>query len=559
MKGLHLAPEVLHRTGSVLRHLIQSGLELPSVLSIAYYNRRRGGYTESVSSTVILWVYERMNLVLDVIGKMAGNAGLKPKKSWSEQGGTIGRASGNDWVLPDPDRFVSGKHALISYLDGAFFVTDTSVNGIYVNGAAEALGAGNKVELKTGDTLAIGDYLIEVTVTEGHENQEINDAFDLEGFSASPEIEQVQPVNVVEGGGEDPLGLLLGGSDGNGVQSAKTDSFMLTQPTQPGPADTSSQKPLDAFFEAPVIKADPLLSEPLLKEEAPAAAPPSAFGIPEDWDADDANKALFPSEDPFSELPASSVQTPGGPPSAEQVFLEKGTGGNNESEPAPIPKRKPQPKPKPQPQSDPTPVQAGQPSGKEEEVVAQRRYPESFKAMQFGTESIEEQVAEKWLSMLPAILDAMMASMRSRAEIKNEMRVDKTMLAAAENNPLKFSVNAQSAANNLFVDQSGSFLSPEQAFNEAFHDIQVHQIALMTAMQHTIREMMERFNPKKLEKRFEKGMKRKPLFGSSNKSAYWDLYTERYNELCEDSDKLFHELVSDVFAEAYDKAVRELK
>ena len=168
-------------------------------------------------------------------------------------------------------------------------------------------------------------------------------------------------------------------------------------------------------------------------------------------------------------------------------------------------------------------------------------------------------VAEKWLSMLPDILGGMMTSMRSRAEVKNEMRVDKTMLAAAENNPLKFSVNAQSAANNLFVDKSGSFLSPEQAFDEAFHDIQVHQIALMTAMQHTIREVMERFNPKKLEPRFDKGMKRKSLFAGSNKSAYWDLYSERYNELCEDSDKLFHELVTDVFAKAYEKAARELK
>lgn len=496
-----------------------------------------------------------MNLVLDVIGKMAGSAGLKPKKSWAEQGGTIGRASDNDWVLPDPDRFVSGKHALISYLDGAFFVTDTSVNGIYINGAAEALGAGNKVELKTGDTLAIGDYLIEVALTEGNENRELNDAFDFDRFPASSEIEQVQPINAVEGGGEDPLGLLLGGNDDNGIQPDKADPFMLTQPTQPGPVDTSSQKPLDAFFEAPIIKADPSLSEPLLKEEAPAPALPSGFGIPEDWDADDANKDLFPLEDPFSELPTSSSQAPSEPPVDEPVCPEKGTEGKNESEPAPIP----EPKPQPQLQPEPAPVHVEQPPHKEEEIVAQRSYPENFKAMQFGAENIEEQVAEKWLSMLPAILDAMMASMRSRAEIKNEMRVDKTMLAAAENNPLKFSVNAQSAANNLFVDQSGSFLSPEQAFNEAFHDIQVHQIALMTAMQHTIREMMERFNPKNLERRFEKGMKRKSLFGSSNKSAYWDLYTERYNELCEDSDKLFHELVSDVFAEAYEKAARELK
>ncbi|MBL4608363.1 MAG: type VI secretion system-associated FHA domain protein TagH, partial [Pseudomonadales bacterium] len=217
--------------------------------------------------------------------------------------------------------------------------------------------------------------------------------------------------------------------------------------------------------------------------------------------------------------------------------------------------------PTPTPTPDLAPSHAEEQQSPEDNVVVEPRpaYSENFKAMQFGAADTEDMVAEKWLSMLPSILEGMMASMRSRAEIKNEMRVDKTMLSAAENNPLKFSVNAQSAANNLFVDKSGSFLSPEQAFNEAFHDIQVHQIALMTAMQQTIREVMERFNPKKLEQRFDKGIKRKSLFGGSNKAMYWELYTERYSELCEDSDRLFHELVSGVFAEAYEKAVRELK
>jgi type VI secretion system FHA domain protein len=319
--------------------------------------------------------------------------------------------------------------------------------------------------------------------------------------------------------------------------------------------DAPNQKPLDAFFEAPEVKPGPPLSKPPLKEEASLSASPPGFGIPEDWDTDGAHKPLPPLEDPFAELPASAPQVFSEPPSDEIFFAEKNFEERVEPELKQEPKKEPKLKP------EPAPVQAEQPPLKEEKVVVEqaRSYPENFKAMQFGAENIEELVAEKWLSMLPDILDGMMASMRSRAEIKNEMRVDKTMLAAAENNPLKFSVNAQSAANNLFVDKSGSFLSPEQAFNEAFHDIQVHQIALMTAMQHTIREMMERFNPKKLEQRFEKGMKRKSLFGGSNKSAYWDLYTERYNELCEDSDKLFHELVSDVFAEAYEKAARELK
>ncbi|MBL3600544.1 MAG: FHA domain-containing protein [gamma proteobacterium endosymbiont of Lamellibrachia anaximandri] len=51
---------------------------------------------------------------------------------FDEQGGTLGRSAGNLFVLPDPERFISGKHAAIVFRDGSFFITDTSTNGIYV-------------------------------------------------------------------------------------------------------------------------------------------------------------------------------------------------------------------------------------------------------------------------------------------------------------------------------------------------------------------------------------------------------------------------------------------
>ena len=39
---------------------------------------------------------------------------------------TIGRHEINDWVLPDPDRYLSGRHCVITYRDGEYWITDTS-------------------------------------------------------------------------------------------------------------------------------------------------------------------------------------------------------------------------------------------------------------------------------------------------------------------------------------------------------------------------------------------------------------------------------------------------
>lgn len=84
-----------------------------------------------------------------------------------EDGGMIGRSFENDWVLPDPDRFISGKHAAIDYRSGAYYLADMSTNGVYINREKQALGKGNPRRLFHGDRLRMGDFEFEVTLDEG--------------------------------------------------------------------------------------------------------------------------------------------------------------------------------------------------------------------------------------------------------------------------------------------------------------------------------------------------------------------------------------------------------
>ena len=84
-----------------------------------------------------------------------------------EDGGIIGRSFDNDWVLPDPDRFISGKHATIDFHGGAYYLADISTNGVYINGEKNALGKGNPRRLFHGDRLRMGDFEFKVTLDEG--------------------------------------------------------------------------------------------------------------------------------------------------------------------------------------------------------------------------------------------------------------------------------------------------------------------------------------------------------------------------------------------------------
>lgn len=52
------------------------------------------------------------------------------QKTFKQAGGVIGRGEDCDWIIPDRKRHLSNHHAIVSYREGTFFLTDTSSNGV---------------------------------------------------------------------------------------------------------------------------------------------------------------------------------------------------------------------------------------------------------------------------------------------------------------------------------------------------------------------------------------------------------------------------------------------
>ena len=111
-----------------------------------------------------------MALRLRIVSHHKGQLGEAQLREFVACGGTIGRAADNDWVLPDEKRFISSRHALIDFQAGAYYLVDTSRNGVYVNGADTAVGRGHPQRLFDGDKLRLGEYEIAVEVTAGDEH-----------------------------------------------------------------------------------------------------------------------------------------------------------------------------------------------------------------------------------------------------------------------------------------------------------------------------------------------------------------------------------------------------
>jgi len=125
-----------------------------------------------------------MILTLEVTGPQAQAIGAAGRKVFKAIGGTIGRLPDNDWVFPDP--YVSGRHALIRYVNGKFFVEDTSTNGVFINSPDNRLTRGQPQALRNGDLLYIDAYQINVSIQNDATGEARNDPFS--GLKNGPKL-----------------------------------------------------------------------------------------------------------------------------------------------------------------------------------------------------------------------------------------------------------------------------------------------------------------------------------------------------------------------------------
>jgi type VI secretion system FHA domain protein len=107
-----------------------------------------------------------MSLRLRVVSDHRRQLAERQTVVFGVSGGSIGRSSENDWVLPDPLRYISAHHARVHFRDGGFYLEDVSTNGVYVNDQPEPLSklGSSGYRLQNGDVLRLGDYQVVVAL-----------------------------------------------------------------------------------------------------------------------------------------------------------------------------------------------------------------------------------------------------------------------------------------------------------------------------------------------------------------------------------------------------------
>jgi type VI secretion system FHA domain protein len=156
-------------------------------------------------------------------------------------------------------------------------------------------------------------------------------------------------------------------------------------------------------------------------------------------------------------------------------------------------------------------------------------------------------------AMFGALVRGLWEVLRARTAFKEEFRVERTMLGAANNNPVKFAIDPEQALEGLARPAARGFMAPLDAVEESFDDIRRHELAMMAAMHRALSHVLEEFDPETLESKLE-GMSFLDALPGGRRARYWDLYVKHYAEIARKAEDIFEGALGREFVAAYEKA-----
>lgn len=413
------------------------------------------------------------------------------------RGAQIGRKVGNDWVLPDPSRHISGHHFDIGYEAGQYVLIDVSSNGTFLHGERYRL-EGTHV-IQDGHRFTVGHYIIRAELsadvqaaapapappTPGDEFDDVWGSFEpaprsgrkpasqRSGLQAPPNV-QAQPPYGQNGGTQQP--------DYNRLRQASRPPSAMPPPVKhPTPRSSQDMRGVSA---PPVFAPQtPPPGPPPQAHPAPAPIPADGFGHIA------GHPPMHPHPNP-QDAPAEAML---------RGFVE-GAGLNSTAQVG-IP-----------------PEELGRLLGR--------------------------------VAKLSTI--ELMRMLQDRAAVKlfvsNE---DRTMRVAKGNNPMKFMADANQAFEALFLNPRDGYQTGADGFENALGDVRRHQAAVIAAMQPALAEMLGGLAPHDIEDAVSGGM----LGGGGRKA--WDEYCKRWDARATSGENGMLDAFIRAFSKHYSDALRK--
>ncbi|MBU6956172.1 type VI secretion system-associated FHA domain protein TagH [Pseudomonas sp. CVAP len=465
-----------------------------------------------------------MSLCLTITSYHKITPGQCSEKSMDQGVMAIGRNSDNDWVLPDPQRLISGKHCVIQYKDGRYYLTDNSTNGVELVKAGIRLRKGSSEPLQDGEVIRIGDYDIQARIDFSLPVTDSNPFADSSNSFEALMGRQGAVANTPTSLPITPPAHFQGGS----AMDTVSDLFDFLSPTSVPPATQPDHVPAEQHdFRPPTPIPNP----------APVAVPvplASASVIPEDWDLfSDKSAPVAVAPLPVAPLPVAEVT----PSPAPQISTPIAPAPLREP-PVAIVEREVNPV-SPDDNAQPDLLQA----------FLRGAGLDQLRLDKAQAQAQMESIGRSYRLMVEGLIDVL----RARSSLKGEFRIQQTMIQPVENNPLKFAPNVDEALLLLLRHSNQAFMAPDLAVRDSFDDLRAHQLAVMAGVEAAIKHLLARFEPAQLEERMGKPGGLSSIFNGSRQAQYWQQFTELYSKISREAQEDFQDLFGREFSRAYEE------
>ncbi|HLK81371.1 MAG TPA: type VI secretion system-associated FHA domain protein TagH [Xanthobacteraceae bacterium] len=463
-----------------------------------------------------------------------------------KRGIDIGRDQYLDWTLPDPSRFISGRHCEVRWHDGAYWLHDISTNGTFLDGADSRLKGPHR--LRNGDRFAIGHYIIVAAI----DDEGAGDRLDANAprSNAPPSYEDLWK----------PVGEVAPPIDPKELKAPRD-----LQPVHPDFLDWAIDVPA------------PYTPSP----SPPPSAPQRAAREPAPWNASPAPAAgdMSWAQGP-PKPPPPAPEVPPVPSPRRPVWVS-----NEPQGPWAAPRTAAQPASAEAPASVPAapppllPALAGQGWGGgagDGREGAASGHPAALSGMDGAamtdfvrlfargaglpedalTGRDPAQFAEQLGQLMRLVAENVRQLLEARQMAKRLSRSsNQTMVQAVDNNPLKFAPSAEDALRIMFGPPTRSYLDAWRAFSQSFDDLKSHQLRTFSAMQHALRLMLGEFDPDVIDNTAAADRGLAGMVGS-RKARLWDIYVARWQARTQGRVDGMLNAFMDYFADCYDRDER---
>ncbi len=467
-----------------------------------------------------------MMLTLSIRGGATAGGNVPADLVLDRHGAFVGRAGECDWVLPDPTRHLSSRHFEIRFDGREYLLVDHSSNGTFLARTGEQV-RGQHV-LRDGDLISAGPYTLAAAL--GAASQ----AAPWRGWH---DEEPGETTSTSGGWGDAPAAPSAGwapaptaGSAGWPPPPSRGESNWKPQT---GPS-LARQDPYRAAAGWDSPAAAPRISDGWA---APAIQPAPVRSA---WDS------ATPPPDPASAWSSAAPDRPRRPTPddlwgqiAEGNVVDWARGGFGQPvEPArdPLGLSPPAPPPPTAQQSPATDPFLG--------------------ALGLDPARLAPDAAAQAALLFRRLVAGMVVMLEARARAKAQLGAEATAYSPHGHNPLKYARAPEEALAMLLGVPQPGFMPPERAVEDAFEDLQSHQMATLRAMQGALRTTLERFSPSAIRARAKADGLLERILPAARDAALWQAYEREFGGVAQGSDEAFLDMFAKEFREAYNQQAR---